>query len=331
MENNSNDLDEIITDHLDSDLENKIIDVQEMDLDEWLELVFSKKDKEYIFIDYMFPNEVFREKYLENIQERKDQEVINLIRKFLIPSGSFNGDEFKLIYLLHCYKNDKKRFINLIQLEFYKRLLNGYLNKNIEPWEGNTWIIDLLPHHPKLAIDAIEAYFIAHIQLLPDGKFSGLQDAKSLIRSKFIYAKHPESVLFSLDGYDFEYLISALYNEMGYQTEVTKRSGDGGVDVKAEKESIGEKEKLLIQCKRYTDPVGQPAIRDLYGASSDAKANKGVLVTTSNFTKPAKEFASRNNIELINGKEVNELLNTHFGTKWPLHLDYIINNEKKRV
>lgn len=329
MENKSDDLNKVIYDHLDSITKNEVIDVQKMDLDEWLRLVFSKKDKEYLFIDYMFPNEDFREKYLETIQEREDHEVINLIRKFLIPSGSFNGDIFKLKYLLHCYKNDKKQFINLIQLEFYKRLLKGCLNEKMEPWEGNTWIIDLLPHHPKLAIYAIEAYFVAHVQLLPDGKFQGLQDAKALVRAKFIYAKHPESILLSVDPYEFELLISALYKEMGYKTDITKKSGDGGVDVKAEKGSVGEKEKILIQCKKYRDKVGESYIRDLYGALNAAKSNKGVLVTTSDFTGPAKKFASDNNIELINGKELQTLLNTHFGTKWPLHLDYIISNEKR--
>lgn len=330
MENKSDDLDRIIEDNLDSDSENSLIDVQEMDLNEWLELIFSKKDKKYLFIDYMFPNEDFREKYLESIHERKDQEVINLIRKFLIRSGSFDGDIFKLKYLLHCHENDRNQFKNLIQLEFYKRLLNGYLNKNIEPWEGNTWIIDLLPHHPKLAIDAIEAYFIAHIQLLPDGRFSGLLDAKTLIRAKFIYAKHPDDILLSIDPYDFEFLISALYSEMGYETQVTKKSGDGGVDIIAKKASVGEKEILLIQCKRYTGTVGRPEIMNLYGALSAAKANKCVLVTTSEFSKPGKKFASENNIELINLKELQTILNKYFGTKWPLHLDYIISNEKNR-
>ncbi|MDP1552831.1 MAG: restriction endonuclease [Methanobacteriaceae archaeon] len=325
MENKSNDLDNIISDHLDSITENEVIEVQEMDLDEWLELVFSKKDEEYLFIDYMFPNESLRKEYLENIQIRKDEEVINLIRKFLIPSGSFNGDIINLGYLVHCNKNDKPQFKKLIGREYYKRLLKSALKKESTVWEGNTWIIDLLPHNPKLAIDAIEAYFIAHIQLLPDGRFSGLQDAKAIIRSKFIYAKHPESILLSLNPYDFEKLISALYKEMGYETIITKKSGDGGVDVKAEKDSIGEKEKLLIQCKRYEGTVGQPYIRDLYGAVNDAKANKGVLVTTSYFSKPGIEFATKNNIELINGNQLQIILNKHFGTKWPYHLDHIIS------
>lgn len=325
MENKSDDLDKIITDHLDSDSENKVIDVQEMDLDEWLRLVFSGKDKEYLFVDYMFPNESLRKEYLESIQNRKNEEVINLIRKFLIPSGSFNGDMINLGYLLHCHKNDKPLFKKLIKTEYYKRLLKKALKKESTVWEGNTWIIDLLPHNPKLAIDAIQAYFIAHIQLLPDGRFSGLQDAQAIIRSKFIYAKHPDSILLSLNPYDFERLISALYKEMGYKTSITKKSGDGGVDVKAEKDNVGEKEKLLIQCKRYEGTVGQPHIRDLNGAVYDVKSNKGVLVTTSYFSKPAIEFASKNNIELINGNQLQILLNTHFGTKWPYHLDYIIS------
>src|SRR5262249_39598166 len=44
------------------------------------------------------------------------------------------------------------------------------------PWEGVTWILDLLPNNPRAAIHTLEAYFEAHGLLLPDGRINGLFD-----------------------------------------------------------------------------------------------------------------------------------------------------------
>ena len=311
-----------------NDKDIKFIDVEEMNLDEWLNLVFSSKNEEYIFIDYAFPNNFVRDEYLETIHERDEKEVINLLRKFLIQSGTSMQDKFNLRYLLECKKNDKAQFNKLINIEYYKRVAMNAIDKNYSVWEGNTWIIDLLPRHPKLAINAIEAYFIAHIQFLPDGRFSSFSDIKSIIRSKFIFHRHPDKILLSLNPYDFEYLISALYRKMDYETKVTKKSGDGGIDIEIKKELIGKKEESKVSCKRYIGKVSIEEVRDLYGGVSSEKANKGILVATSDFSKPAKDFASKNHIELINGIDLNKLLNEYFGTNWQLHLDYIIQNEK---
>jgi len=262
----------------------------------------------------MFPTDTLREEYLATIHERSDEDVINLLRRFLLTSGTLGFDKFTFNYLLYCMGHDKEKFEKLIKLEFYKRLLKSYVNKNPDVWEGNTWIIDLLPHHPKLALDALYAYFIAHIQLLPDGRFSGLQDAMALIRAKFINASHLDSMLFELDPYKFEHLIDALYDEMGYNTKLTQKSYDGGIDIIAEKIDIGEREKILIQCKRQLKNVGVKEVRALLGVVSNEKATKGVLVNTSQFSITARKFADKNpRLELIGGKDLQLLLNTFLG------------------
>ncbi len=61
---------------------------------------------------------------------------------------------------------------------------------------------------------------------------------------------------------------------------------------------------------------------------SDEKVNKGVLVTTGSFTKGAKEFTERNNIELIDGDALVLLLNEHLGSNWLLHLERLINESE---
>jgi len=100
---------------------------------------------------------------------------------------------------------------------------------------------------------------------------------------------------------------------MEFRTELTKVSGDGGIDIIAvlDKSIIGG--KYLFQCKRYAPDnlVGASAVRDFYGAVTADRAVKGVFVTTSDFTPQAREFADKTGIELINAAKLKALLHDH--------------------
>lgn len=102
-----------------------------------------------------------------------------------------------------------------------------------------------------------------------------------------------------IDGYEFEELILKLLRTMGFMVEQTALSGDGGIDIIACDDRPITKGKYIIQCKNWTSTVGEPPIRDLYGVVMSERANKGVLITTSSFTKQADNFAKGKNLELI--------------------------------
>jgi restriction system protein len=90
-------------------------------------------------------------------------------------------------------------------------------------------------------------------------------------------------------------------------------------------------ETLLVECKRYSAPVGVVVVRALLGVVSDEKVNKGVIVTPSGFTRQAKALACRNHrIELISGKDLIPLLNEHLGTNWVSRVDSLILSSKRR-
>jgi hypothetical protein len=121
-------------------------------------------------------------------------------------------------------------------------------------------------------------------------------------------------VMVSMSGADFERLITSLLRKMGFVAEMTKASGDGGIDIEAtlDKPIVGG--RYLIQCKRFASGslVGSPIVREFYGAViADRKATKGILVTTSGYSEPAKEFAEKVSIELIDGTMLAELLTQH--------------------
>ncbi len=114
-----------------------------------------------------------------------------------------------------------------------------------------------------------------------------------------------------LSGVEFERVCQQLVEKMGFETETTKASGDGGIDLIAYNHQPLLSGKYIIQCKRYTGSVGEPIIRDLYGVVMSERANKGILMTTGTFTKSAINFADGKPIELIDGIAMQNLFSQY--------------------
>lgn len=112
----------------------------------------------------------------------------------------------------------------------------------------------------------------------------------------------------TLSGIEFEDLTHQLLLKVGFSVEQTKASRDGGIDLIAYSNEPFFKGKYIIQCKRYAGTVGEPIIRDLYGVVSNERANKGILITTGNFSISALEFSKDKNLELIDGLNLESLL-----------------------
>lgn len=111
-----------------------------------------------------------------------------------------------------------------------------------------------------------------------------------------------------ISGYEFEHIISNLMSKMGLEVENTTLSADGGIDIIAYNNAPILKSKYIIQCKNWVNSIGEPVIRDLYGVVMSEKANKGILICTSKFTKQAIKFADINNIEIIDNDILTKLL-----------------------
>jgi restriction system protein len=117
-------------------------------------------------------------------------------------------------------------------------------------------------------------------------------------------------ILLHLDPYAFERLAQRLLRECGFSdVQVTKRSGDGGIDGTGKLRIQGIFSfNVAFQCKRYKGQVGAAAIRDFRG-SLGTNIEKGVLITTGAFTKAAKEEASSEGKRLIDLMDGEELIN----------------------
>lgn len=112
--------------------------------------------------------------------------------------------------------------------------------------------------------------------------------------------------LYALSPLAFEDAIIEMFRNLGYKVNQTPYSNDRGKDGIAYKNN----KKYLIECKRYekNTKIGRPHLQKFFAAIYEEKAVKGFFVTTSIFADTAYEYAEANNIELINGSKLIELM-----------------------
>ena len=102
----------------------------------------------------------------------------------------------------------------------------------------------------------------------------------------------------------FEDWVAARFRNLGYSVKTAGAQGDHGVDLVAEKPG----ELAVIQCKNYKSwSVGEPILRDLFGAMHDFGADRAYLVTTGRLTQPAIKWAEGKPIEIWDGERVARL------------------------
>lgn len=101
-----------------------------------------------------------------------------------------------------------------------------------------------------------------------------------------------------MTGHEYEHTVASYLSHRGYKdVQVTKGSGDYGVDVIAQK---GLK-KYAVQCKYYSDPVSVGAVQEAVAGKAMYNCNAAMVVTNSTFTRAAEELARKNNVVLISG------------------------------
>lgn len=108
------------------------------------------------------------------------------------------------------------------------------------------------------------------------------------------------AVMRQLSSRQFEEVVAELLSQQGYAIELTPPSGDGGFDMfAARRDGLGTF-LFLVECKHYAPPnkVGVSIVRELHGVVHEKRATAGVLVTSSFFTRGAKDFQERSPYQL---------------------------------
>lgn len=88
------------------------------------------------------------------------------------------------------------------------------------------------------------------------------------------------------------------------EVEVTKSSGDYGIDILAEKEGV----TYAIQCKRYNGPVGVKAVQEAYAGRDFYDRMVGCVLTNQYFTQPAVDAAQKLKILLWDRDYLEEMI-----------------------
>ena len=143
----------------------------------------------------------------------------------------------------------------------------------------------------------------------PEVKLSGMRQTYENYRSElkdwqYWERKRVTSYWSKMDGAKFEHEMASLFRLAGFQAQVTKASGDGGIDIILTRGT----RRIAVQCKRYQKDVGPHVIRDLWGTMHHQGYEEGCIVTTAYFTQGVKDFARGKNIYLINMRDILDTL-----------------------
>ncbi len=126
--------------------------------------------------------------------------------------------------------------------------------------------------------------------------------------------KRPDRIRYTLDdvdmmtGLEFENFICTLFTKMGYITELTKQTGDQGIDVIASKNS----NRIGIQAKCYSNTVGNSAIQEVTAGKKFYNCDKVIVVTNNYFTSSAEQLAQANEVILWDRNMLKEKIKENF-------------------
>jgi restriction system protein len=132
------------------------------------------------------------------------------------------------------------------------------------------------------------------------------------------------SYLNNKNPYEFQDLVAALLEAMGYHTDfIAERGRDGGIDIIAYQDPLGIKTpRIKVQVKHYPKtPISPDPIRSLKGLLNVGE-EVGLFVTSGTFSSESRRFAreSSGHIKLIDGEELIEL--------WIEHYDNLDDDDK---
>jgi len=116
----------------------------------------------------------------------------------------------------------------------------------------------------------------------------------------------------------FEVLVLDVLTEMGYggsREDAAKRlgrSGDGGIDGVIREDRLGL-DQIYVQAKRWERSVGRPEVQAFVGALQGVRASRGVMITTSTFSREARDYAESitPRVVLLDGEELADLMVEH--------------------
>ncbi len=160
--------------------------------------------------------------------------------------------------------------------------------------------------HPALTVSLYEHRSFSHLDIQTVSEISTRLVEYLVINPEAMYSLAPRK---------FEELVAFLLEQEGCEVTLTKATRDGGYDIWAQMNTPISNLLILAECKRYDrqNKVGVEVVRGLYGVTEAHRANQGIIVTSSFFTKDAREEQLRigNRISLSDFDHLTKWLSRH--------------------
>jgi restriction system protein len=114
------------------------------------------------------------------------------------------------------------------------------------------------------------------------------------------FVSNPEVFDARMDPLDYEKHCALQLQKAGWSTRLTAATGDQGADVIASRDG----KILVLQCKLYSQPVGNDAVQQAYSARGFQVADIAAVVSNQPYTKAARELANVNGVHLLHHEEL---------------------------
>lgn len=112
-----------------------------------------------------------------------------------------------------------------------------------------------------------------------------------------------------MTGEEFEKFLLVHFEKLGYKVELTPTTNDYGADLILKK----DKEKIVVQAKRWASKVGIEAVQQIIGAKEYYRADKCIVATNNFFTPNACNLAKSSNVELLDRTKLLEIMSKSNG------------------
>ncbi|MDR9417950.1 restriction endonuclease [Gracilimonas sp.] len=262
-------------------------------------------------VTYIISRDDFTEKYINNTKSKKLYErtiyglVISVIH-YVFEVDKNNTLEAVAVNGISKERNKKTG----------KKQTKTVLSIQVERDEFEE--LDLLHVDPKECFKGLKGIssgtLVDKVPIKPIMKISK-DNSRFIENENVIDTLNDTNNLAAMDWQDFEHLIRDIFekefSKNGGEVNVTQSSRDQGVDAIAYDPDPIKGGKLVIQAKRYTNTVGVQYVRDLYGTVINEGANRGILITTSDYGSESHNFVKDKPLSLINGQELLYLLKKH--------------------
>ena len=243
---------------------------------------------------------------IEMNNEEKDAEFENIIQNIvdiITNELNLNYNEWSIIVIYLIISENVKRYFAEKAKKIFNIKLNNYLidyfaNSNIVHDDENN--IAMLSYYSLVYDTKYNCYEEAFNDLSVNIKDEKNKKKNKSIQNKLLSSNIETSRKININdidimtGIEFENFISKLFFNNGYKTNVTKASGDQGIDVILEK----NEQKIGIQCKCYSSKVSNSAIQEAVAGKLYYRLDRVMVITNNYFTKSAIELAKINDVEL---------------------------------